>query len=65
MHFWENIQNFTHDERAEGDGYYVGERLVEKDYWAEHDHAALEDGLPRPDQEGLGWERSSLLQARV
>ena len=65
MHFWEHVQNFTDDEGAEGDGYYVGERLVEKDYRAKHDHAALEDGLPRADQERLGWERSSLLQAWV
>lgn len=53
------------DERGERDPHHVHQPAVEEEDGAEHDHAALVDGLPRPDEEGLEREVAPLLQLAV
>ena len=53
------------DERGEGDADHVNEALLEEEDAAEHDDAALVEGLPRPHEEGLEREVAAHLQLAV
>ncbi len=56
-----DVEQLNENEGREGDGGHVGERVREEDDGAKDDHATLEDGHPKPDEEGLKVQGTTLL----
>lgn len=61
----EHVEQLGNNQRRECDSHYIREALVEEIETAKHDHAALENGLPHPDKEGLGGEGPTFLEGLV
>lgn len=65
MHLGEDVEELDEDQGCEGDAHDVHERVLEEDDREKHDHGALEDADPHPDEEGLEVQRATLLKRLV